>query len=108
MVTIFNKSNRPIGIAGQSVLPDREIKVKDKDAYCFIFDENGVNTGKQELLPGLVAIQKMGFITIREDREEAAEKKDEDKEKAEKKAAAAKKRAETLAKKKAEKEAAQE
>lgn len=65
MVTIFNKSNRPIGVAGQSVLPSKEIKIKDKDAYCSVFDENGKNTGNRELLPGLVALEQVGFITIK-------------------------------------------
>lgn len=65
MIIVFNKSNRPIGIAGQSVLPDREIKVKDKDAYCAVFDENGHDTGKKALLPGLKALENRGFVSIR-------------------------------------------
>lgn len=67
MVTIYNKSNRPIGIAGQSVLPTKEIKVKDRDVYCAVFDENGVDTGKKEILPGLTAMEIAGFITIKPD-----------------------------------------
>lgn len=69
MVTIYNKSNRPIGIAGQSVLPTQEIKVKDKDVYCAVFDENGVDTGKKGFLPGLTAMQLAGFITIKVEEE---------------------------------------
>lgn len=64
MVTIFNKSNRPIGIGKQSVLPDKEIKVKDKEAFCEIFDENGNPTGKKQILPGLKALEIIGFVTI--------------------------------------------
>ena len=67
MVTIFNKSNRPIGIEKMSVLPDKELKIKDKIAYCEVFDENGNPTGKKQLLPGLVALQNIGFITIKEE-----------------------------------------
>lgn len=71
MVTVYNKSNRPIGIAGQSVLPDKEIKVKDKDVYCDVFDEYGNSTGKRALLPGLKALEGMGLIKIREEEPEA-------------------------------------
>lgn len=69
MVTIYNKSNRPIGIAGQSVLPTKEIRVKDRDVYCAVYDENGVDTGKKEILPGLTAMEIAGFITIKPDEE---------------------------------------
>lgn len=82
MVIIFNKSNRPIGIAGQSVLPDKEIRVKDKDAYCEVVDEEGNATGEKKLIPGLKALEIRGFVTIREV-EEA--KKEEPKEEAPKK-----------------------
>ena len=75
MVIIFNKSNRPIGIAGQSVLPDQEIRVKDKDAYCAVFDEHGEDTGEKQLLPGLKALEGMKFVTIRVE-EEAKPKKE--------------------------------
>ena len=74
MVIVFNKSNRPIGIAGQSVLPDKEINVKDKDAYCAVFDENGKDTGKKMIIPGLKALEIRGFITIREIEEKPVEK----------------------------------
>lgn len=67
MVTIINKSNRPIGVAGQSVLPDKEIQVKDKFVYCDIFDENGLATGEKQLLPGLVALKIAGHVEIREE-----------------------------------------
>lgn len=106
MISVFNKSNRPIGIAGQSVLPDKEITVKDKDAYCAVFDEYGNDTGKKAIVPGLIALQTKGYVTIRVIDEAPAEKSEEEKA-AEKKAAAAAKRAATLAKKKAEKEAAE-
>lgn len=66
MVIIFNKSNRPIGIAGQSVLPDKEIRVKDKDVYCEVVDEEGNATGEKKLIPGLKALEIRGFVTIRE------------------------------------------
>lgn len=72
MVTIFNKSNRPIGVANQSVLPDKEIKVKDKFVYCEVFDENGAPTGEKMLLPGLVVLVNMGFVTVKEEKEEVA------------------------------------
>ena len=74
MVIIFNKSNRPIGVAGQSVLPDKEIRVKDKDVFCEVFDEHGNPTGEKKLLPGLKAIEQIGFVTIRVE-EEAKPKK---------------------------------
>ena len=66
MIIVFNKANRPIGIAGQSVLPDKEIQVKDKDAYCAVFDENGEDTGEKVIIPGLKALEMRGFISIRE------------------------------------------
>jgi len=65
MVTIINKSNRPIGvIGGQFCLPDQKITIKDKDAYCDVFDENDVRTGEKTLLPGLKALKGRGFIEI--------------------------------------------
>lgn len=70
MVTILNKSNRPIGIAGQSVLPDKEIVVKDKLAYCDVCDENGAPTGEKQLLPGLRALIGMKFVEVREEPEQ--------------------------------------
>jgi len=73
MIVVFNKSNRPIGIAGKSVLPDREINVQDKDAYCAVFDENGRDTGKKALLPGLKALENRGFVSIRVLEEKPAE-----------------------------------
>ena len=89
MVIILNKSNRPIGIAGQSVLPDKEIKVQDKHAYCDVYDEDGVATGERQLLPGLVALQLRGHIVITEEKkekpvEEKAEEPAEDKPKTKK------------------------
>lgn len=86
MVIIFNKSNRPIGIAGQSVLPDKEIRVKDKDAYCEVVDEEGNATGEKKLIPGLKALEIRGFVTIREVEEAKKEEpKEEPKEEAPKK-----------------------
>lgn len=76
MVTIYNKSNRPIGVAGQSVLPDREIKIQDKFAYCDAYDEDGVATGERVLLPGLVALKNMKFVDIHEEKEVAAHKEE--------------------------------
>ena len=70
MVTVFNKSNRPIGIGGKSVLPDKEMIVQDKDAYCSVFDEHGNDTGKKMILPGLKALEMRGYITIREEKKE--------------------------------------
>ena len=68
MVTIINKSNRPIGvIGGQFCLPDQKIVLKDKDAYCDVFDENDVRTGEKKLLPGLKALKNRGFIEIIEE-----------------------------------------
>lgn len=67
MVTIINKSNRPIGVAGQSVLPDKEIQVKDKLVYCDVYDENGLATGDKQILPGLLALKIAGHIDIREE-----------------------------------------
>ena len=75
MVTIFNKSNRPIGIGKQSVLPDKEIKVKDKEAFCEVFDENGAPTGKKQILPGLKALEMIGFVTIKVEEEPSPEPK---------------------------------
>lgn len=83
MVTIFNKSNRPIGIGKQSVLPDREIKVKDKEVFCEVFDENGAPTGKKQILPGLKALEMIGFVTIKVDEEPKPEPKPEEEKKAE-------------------------
>lgn len=79
MVIIFNKSNRPIGIAGQSVLPDKEIRVKDKDAYCDVYDEEGNKTSGKKLLPGLKILETKGFITIRVEEEKKVEPKVEEK-----------------------------
>ena len=76
MVTIYNKSNRPIGVAGQSVLPDREIKIQDKFAYCDTYDEDGFATGERALLPGLVALKNMKFVDIREEKEVVAHKEE--------------------------------
>jgi len=73
MVIIFNKSNRPIGIAGQSVLPDREIRVKDKDAYCDMYDEEGKKVLGKKILPGLKILEMKGFITIRVEEEKKEE-----------------------------------
>lgn len=66
MITIYNKSNKPIGIGKQFCLPGDEMQVQDRDAYCEIFDEYGKPTGKKQILPGLRAIEMQGFITIKE------------------------------------------
>lgn len=76
MVKVYNKSVRPIGVANQSVLPDKEIRIQDKYAYCDVYDEDGNNTGKRQILPGLRALENMGFVTITE--EEPMPVKDED------------------------------
>jgi len=80
MVIIFNKSNRPIGVAGQSVLPDREIRVKDKDAYCAVFDEDGNETGEKQIIPGLAILEQKNMVSIRFEEEKKATKKVEKKE----------------------------
>lgn len=79
MVTIFNKSNRPIGIGKQSILPDKEITVKDKEVFCEVFDENGNPTGKKQILPGLKALEIIGFVTIKINEEPKDEPKAEKK-----------------------------
>ena len=70
MVTIYNKSNRPVGIGKQFCLPDKEMQVQDKDAYCSVFDEDGNDTGKKVILPGLKAMEGFGLITIKEEPKE--------------------------------------
>lgn len=70
MVTIYNKSKKPVGIGKQFCLPGDEMQVQDKDAYCAVFDEYGKDTGKKQFLPGLQAMERMGLITIKA--EEAA------------------------------------
>ena len=75
MVVVFNKSNRPIGIAGQSVLPDKEIKVKDKDAYCLVYDEDGNATGERKIIPGLAILEQKGMVTLRFEEEKPVAKK---------------------------------
>lgn len=78
MITIINKSNRPIGvIGGQFCLPDQKITLKDKDAYCDVFDENDVRTGEKKLLPGLSALKNRGFIEIIEEPAKKAVEKPE-------------------------------
>lgn len=69
MVTIYNKSNKPIGVGKQFCLPLQEMQVQDRDAYCEVFDERGKPTGKKVILPGLRAIEMQGFITIKEEKE---------------------------------------
>jgi len=65
MVTIINKSNKPVGvIGGLFCLPDQRLVLKDKDAYCAVFDEDGNDTGKKMLLPGLKAMEGRGYIEI--------------------------------------------
>lgn len=68
MVTIYNKSKKPIGVGKQFCLPGDEMQVQDRDAYCEVFDEYGKPTGKKQLLPGLKAIERQGFITIKEEK----------------------------------------
>ena len=65
MVTIINKTNKPVGIiGGQYCLPDQKIVLKDKDVFCDVYDEDGVNTGEKMLLPGLKAMELRGYISI--------------------------------------------
>ena len=65
MVTITNKSNKPVGvIGGQFCLPDQKIVLKDKEALCDVYDEEGVATGEKQVLPGLKAMECRGYITI--------------------------------------------
>ena len=74
MVTIYNKSNKPIGVGKQFCLPLQEMQIQDRDAYCEVFDERGKPTGKKVILPGLRAIEMQGFITIKEQKEAKVEK----------------------------------
>lgn len=65
MVIITNISNKPVGIIGGEVcLPNKSIVVKDKDAMCDVFDENNKRTGKRKILPGLKAMENVGYIRI--------------------------------------------
>ena len=68
MVTIYNKSNRPVGVGKQFILPDQKMKIQDKDAYCSVFDEDGNDTGKKMILPGLKAMEGFGLINIEEEK----------------------------------------
>lgn len=71
MVIITNISNKPVGlIGGQVCLPGDFIEIKDKDAYCDVFDEDGKNTGEKQILPGLKVMERRKFITIREVKDE--------------------------------------
>ena len=74
MVTIYNKSKKPVGVGKQYCLPGDEMHVQDKDAYCKIFDEYGKDTGKKQILPGLQAMERMGLITIKAEKAAKAEK----------------------------------
>ena len=78
MVTIFNKSNKPVGvIGGQFCLPDKKLVLKDKDVFVDVFDEDGEPTGEKKILPGLRAMEIRGYITIEheEDKPKTAPKK---------------------------------
>lgn len=77
MVTIYNKSNRPLGIAGKAVLPDKEIKLKDKEVFCDIYDEDGFATGERQLIPGLKALEGLGLCTVRIEESEKPKKEPE-------------------------------
>lgn len=74
MVTIINKSNKPVGvIGGLFCLPDQKLVLKDKDAYCAVFDEDGNDTGKKMILPGLKALEGRGYISIEAQEEKPKE-----------------------------------
>ena len=86
MVTIINKSNKPVGvIGGLFCLPDQKLVLKDKDAYCAVFDEDGNDTGKKMILPGLKALEGRGYISIEVQEEKPKEEPTEEEPKAPKK-----------------------
>lgn len=93
MVKIYNKSNRPLGIAGKAVLPDQELVLKDKDVFCEAYDEDGFSTGEKVLIPGLRALEDHGLCTVKIEAD---------------KAAPAKKKAPVIVKEEAEEEAVEE
>ena len=65
MVIIRNISNKPVGVIGGAVcLPNEKFELKDKDAFCDVFDEDGNKTGEKMILPGLKAMEKIGYITL--------------------------------------------
>lgn len=65
MVIIRNISNKPVGVIGGNVcLPNEKFELKDKDAFCDVFDEDGIRTGEKMILPGLKAMEKIGYISI--------------------------------------------
>ncbi len=81
MVIINNISSKPVGlIGGQVCLPGDFIEIKDKEAYCDVFDEDGKNTGEKQILPGLKVMERRKFITIREVKDEPVKAKEEVKE----------------------------
>jgi len=77
MVTITNKTNKPVGIiGGQYCLPDQKIVLKDKEVFCDVYDEDGNLTGEKMILPGLKAMEIRKYIEI-EIKEDAPKKVEE-------------------------------
>lgn len=79
MVTIINKTNKPVGIiGGQYCLPDQKIVLKDKEVFCDVYDEDGNLTGEKMILPGLRAMELRNYIEIKieEDEPKKVEKKE--------------------------------
>lgn len=79
MVTIINKTNKPVGIiGGQYCLPDQKIVLKDKEVFCDVYDEDGNLTGEKMILPGLKAMELRKYIEIKieEDEPKRVEKKE--------------------------------
>ena len=73
MVKVYNKSNRPLGIAGKPVLPDKELVLKDKEVFCAVYDEDGNPTGERQIIPGLKALEVAGLCTITVEEEQKTE-----------------------------------
>ena len=79
MVIITNISNKPVGLIGSQVcLPNEKIEVKDKEAYCDVFDEDGNRTGEKQILPGLKVMErnKLIIIEVKQDEPEKKVKKE--------------------------------
>lgn len=75
MVYVYNKSNRPIGVAGKAILPDKELALKDKEVYCDIYDEEGNPTGERQIIPGLKALEMNGVCNVKIEEEKKVEPK---------------------------------
>ena len=85
MVKVFNKSNRPLGVAGKAILPDQEVAFKDKEVFCEVYDEDGFSTGERQIIPGLRILEIRGLCNIKIEEEKKVEKKTENAESGEEK-----------------------